>query len=67
MRKLTMIGGVFGIALAVTAYFAELRNWMSPEAFITIGLAGYVLVITAVAYFLLSWLTKGLKEDLEVL
>lgn len=66
MKTITLIGGIAGVMMAVFAYFAELYSWLSVEAMVTIGFAGYVLIITAIAYFLLSWLTKGVKE-LEVL
>ena len=66
MKTITLVGGIVGVLMAVFAYFAELYNWLSVEAFVTMGFAGYVLIITAIAYFLLSWLTKGVKE-LEVL
>lgn len=62
MKVITLIGGIAGILMAVFAYFAELYSWMGIEAIITMGFAGYVLIITAIAYFLLSWLTKGVKE-----
>ena len=62
MKSITIIGGIAGIMLAVTAYFAELYNWTGIETAMTIGFIGYVLIITAVAYFLLSWLYKGDKK-----
>lgn len=62
MKSITIIGGITGIVLAVAAYFAELYNWMAIETAMTIGFAGYVLIITAIAYFLLSWLYKGDKK-----
>ena len=52
--------------MAVIAYFAELNSWMGTEVVLTIGFAGYVLIITAIAYFLLAWLYKGSKK-LDVL
>ncbi|RPD39292.1 hypothetical protein [Chitinophaga barathri] len=66
MKTVTIIGGITGIIMAVIAYFAELNSWMSIEAIVTIGFAGYVLIITAIAYFLLAWLYKGSKK-LDVL
>ncbi|MBO9151515.1 hypothetical protein ACFOTA_04805 [Chitinophaga sp. GCM10012297] len=66
MKTVTIIGGITGIIMAVIAYFAELNSWMSTEAILTIGFAGYVLIITAIAYFLLAWLYKGSKK-LDVL
>lgn len=62
MRTVTICGGITGIALAVFAYFSELNDWMSTEASLALGFAGYVLIITAIAYFLLSWLYRGSKE-----
>lgn len=62
MKSITIIGGITGIMLAVAAYFAELYSWMSIETAMTVGFIGYVLIITAVAYFLLSWLYKGDKK-----
>ncbi|GEP96855.1 hypothetical protein [Chitinophaga cymbidii] len=62
MKSITIIGGITGIILAVAAYFAELYSWMSIETAMTVGFIGYVLIITAVAYFLLSWLYKGDKK-----
>ncbi len=66
MKTVTFIGGITGVIMAVIAYFAELNSWMGTEAVLTIGFAGYVLIITAIAYFLLAWLYKGSKK-LDVL
>lgn len=66
MKTVTIIGGLTGVLLAVLAYFAELQNWIRIETVLTVGFIGYVLIITAIAYFLLSWLYKGSKK-LELL
>lgn len=66
MKTVAFLGGIAGIILAVIAYFAELKSWMSTGVILTIGFAGYVLIITAIAYFLLAWLYKGSKK-LDVL
>ncbi len=66
MKTVTFIGGIAGVILAVFAYFAELNSWASPEAAMALGFAGYVLIITAIAYFLLSWLYQG-SRDIEIL
>ncbi|MRG45440.1 hypothetical protein GFS24_09955 [Chitinophaga sp. SYP-B3965] len=66
MKTITIIGGMTGILLAVLAYFAEIQNWIGMEAILTVGFIGYVLIITAIAYFLLSWMYKGSKK-LEML
>lgn len=66
MKTVTIIGGMTGIILAVLAYFAEIQNWIGIETVLTVGFIGYVLIITAVAYFLLSWMYKGSKK-LEML
>lgn len=66
MKTVTIIGGLTGVLLAVLAYFAELQNWVRIETVLTVGFVGYVLIITAIAYFLLSWLYKGSKK-LELL
>ena len=66
MKTITIIGGISGILLAVLAYFAELQSWMGIETVLTMGFIGYVLIITAIAYFLLSWLYRGSKK-LELL
>jgi hypothetical protein len=66
MKTVTIIGGITGVLLAVLAYFAELQSWMGMEAILTVGFIGYVFIITAIAYFLLSWLYKGSKK-LELL
>ena len=52
--------------LAVFAYFSELNSWMRTETAMALGFAGYVLIITAIAYFLLSWLYQG-SRDIEIL
>lgn len=66
MKTVTLIGGLTGVILAVLAYFSELNSWLQPETAMALGFAGYVLIITAVAYFLLSWLYQGAR-DIEVL
>lgn len=48
--------------LAILAYFAEINSWMQTGTAMALGFAGYVLIITAVAYFLLSWLYQGSKN-----
>ncbi|SIN94654.1 hypothetical protein [Chitinophaga niabensis] len=62
MKTVTIIGGLTGVLLAVLAYFAELQNWVRIETVLTVGFIGYVLIITAIAYFLLSWLYRGSKK-----
>lgn len=66
MKTVTIIGGLTGVLLAVLAYFAELQNWIRIETVLTVCFIVYVLIITAIAYFLLSWLYKGSKK-LELL
>ncbi|RAJ00379.1 hypothetical protein LX64_04083 [Chitinophaga skermanii] len=58
MKKIALITGILGVALAVLAYFADLNSWMSTEKVLTIGFIGYVMGITAVAYFLLTLIYK---------
>ncbi|MGE7776669.1 hypothetical protein ACQKLP_18230 [Chitinophaga sp. NPDC101104] len=62
MKTVTFIGGITGVILAVLAYFAEINSWMQTGTAMALGFAGYVLIITAVAYFLLSWLYQGSKN-----
>lgn len=62
MKAITIAGGAAGIILAVLAYFTELHEWLNVAASRTMGFVGYVLIITVVAYFLLSWLYKGDKQ-----
>ncbi len=66
MKTVTFIGGIAGVILAVFAYFSELNSWMRTETAMALGFAGYVLIITAIAYFLLSWLYQG-SRDIEIL
>lgn len=62
MKAITIVGGITGIVLAVLAYFGELYAWVGTGTAMTLGFIGYVLIITAVAYFLLAWLYKGDKK-----
>lgn len=66
MKTVITLGGIAGVILAVFAYFSELNSWIGTEAAMALGFAGYVLIITAIAYYLLSWLYQGAR-DIELL
>jgi hypothetical protein len=48
--------------MATLAYVAQLWEWKDLPAFMTIGFAGYVLIISTTAYYLTSILYEWSKE-----
>ncbi|ATL49417.1 hypothetical protein COR50_20795 [Chitinophaga caeni] len=58
MKKILLFIGATGLLMAVLAYFADMYAWLSKDIIVPVGFSGYVLMITAVAYFLLAWMYK---------
>lgn len=54
---------VAGLLMAVLAYVAELGDWPGRPQYMTIGFAGYVLVISAAAYYLIRLLYHWARES----
>lgn len=53
---------LLGILLVFVAHEGEINDWGSIDTFLTLGLIGYVLIISAVAWFLLIFLDKRLDD-----
>lgn len=62
MKKITLVVFIIGVLMASLAYVAQLCGWKDLQAFMTVGFAGYVLVISAAAYYLTSILYEWSKE-----
>jgi len=62
MKKIALIVFIIGVLMASLAYVAELCEWKDLPALMTIGFTGYVLVISATAYYLTSILYEWSKE-----
>lgn len=62
MSKVTSIVMLLGILLVFVAHEGEINDWGSIDTFLTLGLIGYVLIISAVAWFLLIFLDKRLDD-----
>jgi hypothetical protein len=48
--------------MATVAYFAEVNDWSASPEFMTLGFAGYVLVISAAAYYMTAVLYDWSRE-----
>jgi hypothetical protein len=62
MKKIALITFIIGVLMAILAYVAQLSEWKDLPAYMTIGFAGYVLIISAAAYYLTSILYEWSKE-----
>jgi hypothetical protein len=62
MRIIMFIVMLLGILMSFIAYQGEINEWNPVELFLVLGLTGYVLIITAIAWFLLRFLNKHLKD-----
>jgi hypothetical protein len=62
MKKIALIAFIIGVLMAILAYVAQLSEWQDLPAFMTVGFAGYVLIISAAAYYLTSILYEWSKE-----
>ena len=62
MKRIALIAFIVGVLMASLAYVAQLCEWNDLPAFMTIGFAGYVLIISATAYYLTSILYEWSKE-----
>lgn len=62
MKRISLIAFITGILMASLAYIADLQEWNHLQEFLTIGFAGYVLVISAAAWYLTSVLYEWSRE-----
>lgn len=62
MKRIAMIAFILGILMAILAYMAELNDWNGLDEYLTIGFAGYVLIISATAYYLTNVLYEWSRE-----
>jgi hypothetical protein len=62
MKKVALIAFISGILMATLAYVAELNDWEGLPEFMTIGFVGYVLIISAAAYYLSTILYEWSRE-----
>jgi len=53
---------LLGILLVFIANRGEVNEWEPLDIFLTLGLVGYVLIISAIARFLLTFLNKRLDD-----
>jgi hypothetical protein len=62
MKRIAFIAFILGILMATLAYVVEVNEWTTSPEFMTIGFAGYVLVISAAAYYMTSILYEWSRE-----
>jgi hypothetical protein len=53
---------LLGTLLVFIANRGEVNGWEPLDIFLTLGLVGYVLIISAIAWFLLTFLNKHLDD-----
>jgi hypothetical protein len=53
---------LLGMLLVFIANRGEVNAWEPVDIFLTLGLVGYVLIISAIAWFLLTLLNKHLDD-----
>lgn len=63
MNKIAALVGLGGLVLAILAQVAILNDWSLESLFRVIGLAGYIFIISAVAYFTLVLMNKWYKRE----
>jgi hypothetical protein len=62
MKKIALISFILGVVMASLAYVAQLNDWIGLQEFLTVGFVGYVLIISATAYYLTAILYEWSKE-----
>jgi hypothetical protein len=62
MKRIALIAFILGILMATVAYIAEMNEWTASPEFMTIGFAGYVLIISAAAYYMTAILYEWSRE-----
>jgi hypothetical protein len=63
MKRIALISFILGVCLASLAYVAQLNNWNYLQEFMTFGFIGYVMIISAAAYYLTSVLYEWSREN----
>ena len=62
MKRIALFAFVLGVVLATLAYFAEVYDWVGLQEYLTVGFTGYVLIISAAAYYMSSILIEWSAE-----
>jgi hypothetical protein len=62
MKRIALIAFILGVVMATLAYFAELNDWVGLQEYLTVGFTGYVLIISAAAYYMSHILYLWSKE-----
>ena len=63
MNKIAALAGLGGLVLAILSQVAILNDWVLESVFRGVGLVGYILIISAVAYFTLMLMNKWYKRE----
>ncbi|WP_343692588.1 hypothetical protein [Chitinophaga sp.] len=63
MKRIALIAFILGVVLATLAYFAEIYDWVGLQEYLTVGFTGYVLIISAAAYYMSSVLVEWSAES----
>lgn len=63
MKKIALIAFILGLLMATLAYVAESNGWNGLQEFMTIGFVGYILLISAAAYYLSHLLHEWSRES----
>lgn len=53
---------LLGMLLVFIANRGEVNGWGPIDIFLTLGFVGYILIISAIAWFLLTFLNKHLDD-----
>jgi hypothetical protein len=53
---------LLGMLLVFIANRGEVNEWGPIDIFLTLGFVGYILIISAIAWFLLTFLNKHLDD-----
>lgn len=62
MKIFLLLAFLLGILLVTLSYFSATYNWIWNDLFVVLGFIGYTLIISGIAYFLLSLLDKRFDE-----
>lgn len=62
MKKIALVALALGTVMAITAYLAEINEWRGIREFMTMGFIGYIFIISATAYLLVSLLHRWSKD-----
>lgn len=63
MKRIAFAFAILGTVLAILAQYAVMNDWTLFRLFHTLGFIGYILIISAVAYFSLLFIHQLSREE----